>query len=291
MNQTSGNLQGVSMMATRDGRSLSPEALEELRRRAVAAVESGVSQAEVARLLGVSRKAVGAWVHAYRRRGEESFRPRARGRRPGEQLALSPAQQAWMIKTIVAGSPGEHSLPHALWTRQAVAELVHREYQILLSPVTVGQYLERWGLIDEPYLKEMMRARVTAVVPRQRDMAAEDDEWIPEAEVMWMAWTQPHLPPAQRGATWKKNLLTGFRNYFGDVHVLQAISHRGVVYFQAQVGPFDSAQTERFLVRLMDQFERPLNVIICRWPQEHYEILRAWPPRHARRISLRFTLG
>lgn len=278
------------MMALRDARSLSPEALEELRRRAVGAVESGVSQAEVARLLGVSRKTVGAWVRAYRRMGEKSFRPKARGRRPGEQLALSPAQQAWTIRTIIAGSPGEHGLPHALWSRQAVAELVNREYRILLSPATVAQYLARWGLIDEPYLKELMRARVTAVVPRQREVAAEDEEWIPEAEVVWVAWTRPHAPPDRKG-TGKKNLLTGFRNHFGDVNVLQAISHRGVVFFQVRVGPFDPAQTERFLVRLMDQFERPLNVIICRWPSEHHGILRTWPPRHARRISLRFTLG
>ncbi|MCI2415841.1 helix-turn-helix domain-containing protein [Saccharopolyspora sp. K220] len=279
------------MMTARDARNLSPEALEELRRRAVAAVESGSSRTEVARLLGVSRKTVGAWLRAYRRTGEESFRPKVRGRRPGEQLALSPAQQAWTVKTIAAGTPDEHDLPHALWTRQAVAELVNREYRILLSPATVGQYLARWGLIDEPYLREMMRARVTAVVPRQRAVAAVDEAWIPEAEVLWVAWTLPHAAPERTGATRKKNLLTGFRNYFGDVNVLQAISNRGAVFFQARVGPFDSAHTEGFLVRLMDQFGRPLNVIICRWPAEHHGILRAWPRRHSRRISLRFTLN
>ncbi|WP_184733068.1 helix-turn-helix domain-containing protein [Saccharopolyspora phatthalungensis] len=180
-------------MTTRDARSLSPEALEELRRRAVAAVESGVSQAEVARLLGVSRKTVGAWVRAYRLRGEESFRSRVRGRRPGQQLALSPAQQARTIKKIVAGTPDRHGLSHALWSRHAVAELINREHGILLSPVTVGQNLARWGLTDEPYLKDRMRARVTAVLPRQRGAAAVDEAWIPEAEVLWMAWTRPTL--------------------------------------------------------------------------------------------------
>ena len=277
-------------MVTRDARSLSPDALEDLRRRAVAAVESGASQAEVARLFGVSRKTVGAWVRAYRRSGEESFRPKARGRRPGEQLALSPESQARTIRTIVAGNPDQHGISHALWSRQAVSELVHRQYRIPLSPATAGQYLARWGLIDEPYLSHMMRAQITAVVPRQRNVVADNEKWIPDAEVLWVAWIRPHAPN-ERGTSGRRNLLTGFRSHFGDVNVLQAISHRGVVFFQARVGPFDPAQVEEFFVRLMDQFGRPLNVILCRWPAPHRELLNAWPHRHAGRISLRSTFN
>lgn len=270
-------------MVKRDARALSPEALEELRRRAVAAVESGGSQAEVARLLGVSRKTVGAWVRAYRRGGEDSFRPKSRGRRPGEQLALTPPMQAAMIKTIVAGTPDHHGLDHGMWSRQAVVELVNREYRIPLSPATAGQYLSRWGLIDETYLKEIKRAQVMAVVPRQRDMAV-NQEWISGADVLWVAWTRPHAPQRGRG---KQNLMTGFRNYFGDVHVLEAISHRSVVFFQAHLGPFEQAEVESFVDGLVEQFGQPLNLIICRWPADRGEILHAWPTRFAGKVSVR----
>ena len=61
----------------------------------VASVESGVSQSHAAHMFGVSRKTVGTWVRAYQVKGEEALRPRRRGRRTGEQLALSAAQQAW----------------------------------------------------------------------------------------------------------------------------------------------------------------------------------------------------
>src|SRR5438874_8719314 len=124
MNPTSATLACLDT-ATRDARSLSAEALETLRRRAVAAVESGESRSEVARLFGVSRKTVGAWVLAYRQHGEDAFRPKTRGRRPGEQLALSPAQQAWTIKTIISGTPDQNGLGHRLWSRPAVVDLVH----------------------------------------------------------------------------------------------------------------------------------------------------------------------
>src|SRR5207248_6829084 len=125
MNPTSATLASLDT-ATRDARSLSAEALETLRRRAVAAVEAGESQSEVARLFGVSRKTVGAWVLAYQKEGDDALRPKTRGRRPGEQLALSPAQQAWTVKTIVSGPPDRAGMPHLLWTRQAIAELVNR---------------------------------------------------------------------------------------------------------------------------------------------------------------------
>src|ERR1700738_690593 len=104
------------MMISRDTRSLPAAALEDLRRRAVAAVESGRSQVEVARLLGVSRKTVGVWVRAYRSSGEAAFPPQRRGRRPGEQLALSFPQQRWVVKTLVTGSPDEVGLRYRLWT-------------------------------------------------------------------------------------------------------------------------------------------------------------------------------
>lgn len=279
-------------MATRDARSLSSEALEALRRRAVAAVESGVSRSEVARLFGVSRKTVGAWVIAYRQVGDEAFRPKTRGRRPGEQLALSPAQQAWTVKAIVAGTPDRHGMPHRLWTRQAIAELVNREFRIMLSPATVSQYLVRWGLIEEPHLLEMMRARVTSVVPRQR-VTPGRDEWISDGEVLWMAWTRPHEPAESRRGSGgaRRNLLSGFRNYFGDVNVLLAMSNRGVVYFQAGLGSFNALQAMDFLNRLMDQLGRGLNVIVCRWPLQHYDLLRSWPEESTNKVSIRFVVG
>lgn len=287
MNRTSVTLQGLDM-ATRDARSLSSEALETLRRRAVAAVESGASRTEVARLFGVSRKTVGAWVLAYRSVGDEAFRPKTRGRRPGEQLALSPAQQAWTIKTIVAGTPDAQDMPYRLWTRQAIAELVNREFGIPLNPATVAQYLTRWRLIEEPNLERMMRGRVTGVAPRRRP-TTDGDRWIPDGEVLWVAWTRPHAPldAPHRPAAGGQNLLSGFRDYFGDVNVLLAVSNRGVVYFQAGLGPFTPWQSTDFVRRLTDQLGRRLNLIVCRWPLRHYEVLRSWPEETAGRIAVR----
>lgn len=278
-------------MTGSDARGLSAEALEELRRRAVAAVEAGGTRASVARLLGVSRKTVGAWVSSYERLGDEAFRPKRRGRRPGEQYALSPAQQAWTVRTIVDGPPDRHGLSHRLWNRHAIAELINREFGVLISTTTVSQYLTRWGLIEESRLLDLMRGRVTDVAPRQRTPVS-GTEWLSDAETVWVAWTRPHQPPdTGRGAVVSgQNLMSGFRDYYGDVNVLLAMSARGTVFFHAQRGPFDADQADEFLQHLMVQFGRGLNVVVCAWPRDHYPTLRVWSRRDHTRVSFRFTL-
>jgi len=269
MTRVSFDVQGVDM-PSHDARSLSAEALEDLRRRAVAAVESGVSRSEVARLFGVSRKTVGAWVTAYQEMGDDALRPKRRGRKPGEQLALSPAQQASTLRTIVDGTPDSHGMPHWLWTRQAVVELVNRDFRILLSPATVWKYLVRWGLMEEPWPLDVMRRKASMTVPLRRDRVG---GWLDNADAVAMAWTAPD------------------RDEFGDVNVLVAVSTRGVVFFQARHGPFASEEVTEFLERLMAQLQRGLNIVVHSWPPRHGGMLRGRPDHHPRKIAVHFPHG
>src|SRR5690348_3253798 len=117
-------------MSPQDARKLPPDALEALRRRAIAAVESGVSRAEVARLFGVSRQTISTWHREYRNRGEEALQSRRRGRRRGEQLALSYAQQLWTIRIVTTCGPEAVGLGYWLWTNQALVELVNSRFRI-----------------------------------------------------------------------------------------------------------------------------------------------------------------
>lgn len=71
-----------SGVVVRDARLLSPQAQEDLRRRAVAAVKAGHTQAAVSTVLGVSPQAVSRWVNAIDRKGNRALQTRLRGRRP-----------------------------------------------------------------------------------------------------------------------------------------------------------------------------------------------------------------
>src|SRR2546421_48615 len=100
-------------VVVRDGRRFSPAAQEDLRRRAVAAVESGKSQAEVSAVLGVSPKTVWRWGEGFRRKGNKGLQTGRRGPRAGEQKALDPRQEAPGRRAGGGKVPPQPGLPPA----------------------------------------------------------------------------------------------------------------------------------------------------------------------------------
>lgn len=236
-----------------DARTLPTETLERLRRRAVASVESGMPQQQVADMFGVSRKTVGNWVRAYRLGGAESLRAQKRGRRRGEQLALSMFQQRWVVKTMACGPPDEVGLPHRLWTRRAIAELVSREFGIALNTATIGHYLIRWGLVDSGNQLARLRDASVPTVPPPRSPGTAG------AEVLWAEWTQ--VPPTPAG---------------DRLAILKAFTNRGVLYFLAGQGAFSEQQLTDFHERLRVQLGREARVVVCSWPLDAFPLLSWW---------------
>ena len=130
-----------------DARSLSAKAQERLRQLAVNAVLEGKKQVEVAKLYGVTRRAVSKWLKAYRNGGLPALKAKAKGRPQGG--SLKPWQAAQIAKTVIDHHPEQLKLPFYLWTREAVAKLIQRKFGIKVSPSTSGRYLKRWGFTPQ----------------------------------------------------------------------------------------------------------------------------------------------
>ena len=135
----------IGMTVERDFRKLAPATQAELRRLAVAMVRAGKTRIEAAATVGVNRRFVGQWVKAAAQSGEAALAGRRRGRRPGEQKALSAGQEEGLRYLIARGCPDQYGLSFALWTRQAVRALIVRESGVWLSLSVVGDYLRGWG--------------------------------------------------------------------------------------------------------------------------------------------------
>ncbi|HVK19761.1 MAG TPA: helix-turn-helix domain-containing protein [Actinokineospora sp.] len=232
-----------------DSRALSADVLADLRRRVVAAVASGVAQVEVARLFGVSRQTVGAWVREYRDHGDSAFVPGRRGRRPGEQLALTAQQQEWVARTIGMRAPDEVGLRYLVWTRQAVTELINREFMVVLGATTVASYLVRWGFPGPQDLLRTLRARNARAVMDPTARGGERGRWQPGAEVVWVGYGRPQ---------WTEDAAAAC--------VLQAVSNRGAMSFLATGDPFAADQVRGFLERLTAQLKRRVNVVVTWQP-------------------------
>jgi len=121
---------------------LPPTAQEDLRRRVVRAVEEqGMSQADAVRTFGVSKTAVHNWRKAYRTGGMAALKAKPRGRPRRSRLAGH--QAATTVKIIQDRCPDQMKLPFALWTRDAVRELIADRFEIELSVWTVGRLLKK----------------------------------------------------------------------------------------------------------------------------------------------------
>ena len=106
-----------------DARSLSPKAQERLRQLAVKAVMDGRKQVDIAKLFGVTRRAMSNWLKAYRNGGIQALKAKSKGRPKGGSLL--PWQAAQIARTVVDHHPEQLKLPFYLWTREAVTKLIH----------------------------------------------------------------------------------------------------------------------------------------------------------------------
>ena len=138
--------------------------------RVVNAVLSGMSQSEAARSFGVSRWSVVRWVGIYRSDGEAALREGKRGRRAGAAGKISPQQSAQVRLWITSHAPEHFGLPHLLWTRRVVRELIRQQYGIAFSLTAVGNLLIRLGLV----LSHPRRQLATHADPTVRHWLAED---------------------------------------------------------------------------------------------------------------------
>ncbi len=76
----------------------------------------------------------------YREGGEQALKVKQRGRPAGGKLL---GWQAATICNIIRDHcPDQLKLPSALWTREAVGQLIERKFGIKLSIWTVGRILE-----------------------------------------------------------------------------------------------------------------------------------------------------
>src|SRR5918993_4240485 len=172
------------MALRRDFGKLDPATQAELRGVAGAMVEAGKTRVEAAAAVGVNRRFVGEWVDAVRRSGEVALAGGRRGRRPGEQKALSARLERKIRRLIADRCPDQLKLPFALWTREAVGALIERETGVRLSASALGRTLRGWGFTAqrpahraterrEPEVRAWLRHEYPTIAARAKAEGAE----------------------------------------------------------------------------------------------------------------------
>src|SRR5215217_5059480 len=283
-------------MTDEDARSLPAAAQAALRTRAVRAVLGGMTQAQAARVFGVHPNAVNRWIKRYRQGGWAGLSARRRGRRAGEQAALTEPQQQEVIALVRETTPDQLGLAGFLWTREAVAELIAHRYGLRLARTTMGAYLRGWGFSPQKPQRRALeqnpaavRRWLTETYPAIRAQAKREGGvvlWLDEMGVRSDAaagrsWAPVGQTPVIKG-TGKR-----FR-----VNMLSAISNQGMLRFRLFVGTFNGPVFIDFLRRLLrDCAGRKVHLIVDGHPVHRAKLVSAWVGRHAERIELHFLPG
>jgi transposase len=277
-------------MSKRDARTLGQEAQYELRRRTIALKRKGHSHQEVADLLEVSISAVRKTWKLYKDGGVRALRLGQRGRRLGTQRTLSVEEERKLRKMIIDRTPEQLKMPFALWTRQAVLELIEKQCGVKMPIRTVGEYLRRWGFTPQrprkraydqqpAAVKQWLKATYPKIAKRAKKEGAEI-LWCDETGVS----SEDHRGRgyAPQGST--PVVHTKAARFSSSM--ISALTNRGALRFMVYKGALKIPIFLQFLKRLVRSSDKKVFLILDNLRVHKAKAVRAWVEENEDKIEL-----
>lgn len=258
-----------------DARGLDRAKLTELRKRGVAAVQSGESPEVVARALGINRTTIYDWLALYRKGGWGALDA---GKRGGRKAKLNGKAMRWIYKTVTMGNPLQYKFPFALWTREMIAKLIGDKFGVRLSKSSVGRLLDQLGISAQRPLWRAYQQNPEAVerwleveYPSIRREAARRKAEIyfgDEAGVR-----SDHHSGSTWGARGKTPVVSTTGARFG-FNMISAVSPKGQLRFMIVEGSVGATVFIEFLKRLVHGATRPVFLIVDGHPSHKARIVK-----------------
>ena len=274
-------------MKTTDTRRLSPQAQEQVRLKVLAVVRDGMRKSKASRIFGVSRTSIDSWLAKVEDGGLRALKSKPRGR--PRQSRLPGWQAANVVRLIEGGCPDQLRLPFALWTREAVRQLLRNRFGLDVSVWTVGRYLAHWGLTPQKPLRRAYEQNPEAVkrwlketYPAIRRRAKRE-----KAEIHWgdeMGLRSDDQRGRSYGRRGKTPVIFGTGRRFG-CNMISTVTNRGRLAFMVFDERFTAPVCIRFLKRLIRHSRRKVFLIWDRHPVHRSAAVQQWLHANRRRIA------
>jgi transposase len=272
-----------------DARALDHVTLTQLRKRGVAAVQSGESPTGVAAALGVNLRSVFRWLAEYRRGGWDQLEARKRGGRPPK---LDGKALRWIYNTVANKNPQQLKFPFALWTAAMVQTLIGERYEVQLSHSSVCRLLDQLGLSAQRPLWRAYQQNPEAVKRwLEKDYPAIRRRAKREGAQIFFADEAGVRSDYHSGTTWGRRGQTPVVSSSGarfGANLISAVSAQGQLRFMLTRGRVTAAVFIEFLKRLLVNAATPIFVVVDGHPTHRAKSVARFVAAQERRLALFF---
>jgi len=274
-------------MARRDARALDHKTLEEMRIRAVEAVQSGQRVEVVAETMGLSRSTVFGWMARYRAGGWEALKTKPV---PGRPAKITVSQMEWIYRTIAGKTPQQYRFEFALWTLDLVRWLIGERFGIRLSKTSTWRLMKQMGLSAQRPLWRALEQDAEAVERWKREQYPRIQELAKaEKASIWFADKAGVRSDYHRGTTWAPVGQTPVVRTIGARYrwnMISAVSARGDMRFMLTAKSVTAKVFVEFLRRLITGAKQPVFLIVDGHPSHRSSLVRQFLRNNEGRIRL-----
>ena len=250
----------------------------------------GLTEAQIAEILGVSRETVSRWWCAYARGGLEALPDERTGRPVGSGRTLTGEQAAHIRGLLDANGPKALGIAAPLWSRAAVRELIHKGYGVWVPVRTVGEYLKRWGYTPKKPCRhandqdpEEAREWVEEAYPEIEKQAEGEG-----AEILWAdecGVDADHHPGTRYAREGERATMEVPHSHIRR-SVISAVGSRGGLHFMTYSGTLNAALFVVFLEGLLAEAAGKVYLITDRLSAHDCEEVGDWVEEHPDRIAV-----
>lgn len=277
-------------MEKTDAKRLSPEAQFELRKQVIRLRSKGMGNKDTAETLGLSEGNCSRIWQKYQSEGMKGIALKQRGRQTGDKRSLSAEQEDEIRQLIIVKTPEQLRFSFALWTREAIRQLIKQRYKIDMPLRSITNYLQRWGYTAQRPTKRAyeqdpvkVKAWMDETYPEiQKKAKAEGGEiyWGDETGVQNDAYRAKGFAPKGKTPVVR---LQARRN---KISMISAITNLGRVRFMIIEEAMTSQLLIEFMKRLVKDAGRKVFLILDNLKVHHSKLVKAWLAEHQTEIEV-----
>jgi transposase len=219
-----------------------------------------------------------------------ALKKRWRGRREGCERKLSAAQEQELQKLICDKTPDQLKMKFALWSREAVRQLIKDRYEVVYSLPSMSLVLKRWGFTPQRPLKRAYEQRPAEVkkwleqeYPKVQERARHE-----KAEIWWGDETAVKPECHYRRSFSPKAKTPVVRQPAKRFHsaLISAINNKGKMQWMPLSEALNADLFIKFLGQLIKYRKRKILLIVDNLRVHHSKPVQAWLADYTEQIEL-----